>query len=90
MIRTLIVDDERHARGVLTRLIEKEDQFQIVAQASNGKEALEKMEPLDREAVALRHFEELTSPEIAQVLGISESGARKRYLRGMEKLGKIL
>jgi len=44
MIRALIVDDERLARGALTRLIEKDDQFQIVAQASSGEEALQKMQ----------------------------------------------
>jgi RNA polymerase sigma-70 factor, ECF subfamily len=53
-------------------------------------EALGKMEPADREVVALRHFEQLTSSETAQVLGIQERAAAKRYLRALEKLRVIL
>ena len=32
--------------------------------------------------IALRHFEQLTSTEAAQVLGIEQRAAAKRYLRG--------
>src|SRR6516164_8717487 len=34
------------------------------------QEALNSMDPIDREVVVLRHFEELTNAEAAQVLGI--------------------
>jgi RNA polymerase sigma-70 factor, ECF subfamily len=54
------------------------------------QEALNSMEPLDREVLALRHFEQLTSAEIAQVLDIKEPAARKRYIRALEKLREIL
>ena len=36
---------------------------------------------MDREVLSLRHFEELTAGETAQVLGIEESAAAKRDLR---------
>ena len=52
--------------------------------------ALEQMEPADREVVALRHFEQLSGPETAEILGIGVEAARKRYLRAMEKLKKVL
>ena len=54
------------------------------------REALGKMEATDREVVALRHFEQLTSAEAAQVLGIQERAAAKRYLRALERLREIL
>jgi RNA polymerase sigma-70 factor, ECF subfamily len=53
-------------------------------------EALGKMDATDREVVALRHFEQLTSAEAAQVLGIQERAAAKRYLRALERLREIL
>ena len=48
------------------------------------------MDPLDREALALRHFEHLTTAEAAQVLGITPAAAGKRYLRALERLREIL
>jgi RNA polymerase sigma-70 factor (ECF subfamily) len=54
------------------------------------QETLNSMEPIDREILALRHFEQLTAAETAQVLGIKEPAARKRYLRALERLREIL
>ena len=54
------------------------------------EEALGRMDPADREVVALRHYEQLTSAEAAQVLGIQERAAAKRYLRALERLREIL
>ena len=48
------------------------------------------MAPIDREVIALRHFEELTSGEAAQVLGIGEAAVSKRYLRALERLREML
>src|SRR4029078_11165457 len=53
-------------------------------------EAMGKMDPIDREVVALRHYEQLTSAEAAQVLGIEERAAAKRYLRALERLREML
>ena len=52
--------------------------------------ALERMDATDREVLALRHFEQLTSTETAQVLGIQERAAAKRYTRALERLREIL
>ena len=54
------------------------------------QEAVNSLEPLDREVVALRHFEQLTRAETAVVLGISEEAGAKRYIRAMKKLKLIL
>jgi RNA polymerase sigma-70 factor (ECF subfamily) len=54
------------------------------------QEALNAMDPLDREVLALRHFEHLTRAETAAVLGISEAAAAKRYLRALERLRETL
>jgi len=53
-------------------------------------EALDSMKATDREVLALRHFEQLTSAETAHVLGIQERAAAKRYLRALERLKAIL
>jgi len=54
------------------------------------QEALNSMEPLDREVVVLRHFEELNNNETAEVLGIDKSAASKRYIRAIRRLKTIL
>jgi RNA polymerase sigma-70 factor (ECF subfamily) len=54
------------------------------------QEALNGMQPLDREVVALRHFEQLTNAETAQVLGISEAAASNRFIRALVRLKTIL
>jgi RNA polymerase sigma-70 factor (ECF subfamily) len=54
------------------------------------QEALNSMEPLDREVLALRHFEELSNSEVAQVLGLSKTAASNRYIRALERLRRML
>jgi RNA polymerase sigma-70 factor, ECF subfamily len=54
------------------------------------QEALNSMAPMEREILALRHFEQLSRGEIAQVLGISAAAASKRYVRALERLKHIL
>jgi RNA polymerase sigma-70 factor (ECF subfamily) len=48
------------------------------------------MDPLDREVLALRHFEHCNNAEAAQVLGLQEAAASKRYVRALKKLKEIL
>lgn len=52
--------------------------------------ALEQLNPLDREVLVLKHFEQLTSREAAQALGIEERAAAKRYLRALMRLKEAL
>ena len=50
------------------------------------QEALNSMDQIDREVLALRHFEQLSNAEAAHELGIGESAASKRYVRALERL----
>jgi RNA polymerase sigma-70 factor, ECF subfamily len=54
------------------------------------QEALNSMEALDREVLALRHFEQLTPAETARVLGIKEKAAGMRYVRALRRLKEVL
>ncbi len=51
---------------------------------------LEKMDPLDREVLSLRHFESLTNAEAAAELGISSEAASRRYYRALRRLRGLL
>jgi RNA polymerase sigma-70 factor (ECF subfamily) len=51
---------------------------------------LNRMDPIDREVIALRHFEELSNTETAKVLGIEGSAASKRYVRAMARLAELM
>jgi RNA polymerase sigma-70 factor (ECF subfamily) len=53
-------------------------------------DALNAMDSLDREVLALRHFEQLSPTETAQVLGIKEKAAGMRYVRALRRLKEIL
>jgi RNA polymerase sigma-70 factor (ECF subfamily) len=54
------------------------------------QEALNSMDPLDREVLTLRHFEELTNTEVAAVLGLQKSAASNRYVRALKRLKEVL
>jgi len=53
------------------------------------QEALNSMDPHDREVLILRHFEELSNAEAAQVLGIKPSAAVNRYVRALKRLKDV-
>jgi RNA polymerase sigma-70 factor (ECF subfamily) len=48
------------------------------------------LDELDREILALRHFEGLSNGEAAQVLGLSKSAASQRYVRALGRLRDLL
>jgi len=52
--------------------------------------ALSAMSDIDREVLALRHFEELTNRETAQVLDITEQAASVRYIRALSRLKNVM
>lgn len=52
--------------------------------------AVESLEPLDREVLALRHFEELSNDEVAELLEIPKGTASKRYVRALARLRSVL
>jgi RNA polymerase sigma-70 factor (ECF subfamily) len=54
------------------------------------QEALNAMDPIDREILALRHFEELSNQEAADVLGLHKAAASNRYVRALRRLKELL
>ncbi|MFO0946299.1 MAG: sigma-70 family RNA polymerase sigma factor [Planctomycetota bacterium] len=54
--------------------------------AQKIRDVLEQMNEVDREVLALRHFEELTNQEVAEVLGITPKNASIRYVRALKRL----
>jgi len=80
--------------ALANRLLSPRDSPSEVAMQSEKchrvKDAIDKMHPLDREILALRFYESLTSAEAAQALEIEEEAARKRYLRAMKRLKGFL
>jgi RNA polymerase sigma-70 factor, ECF subfamily len=54
------------------------------------QEAINALDPIDREILSLRHFEELSRSEAAQALGIEEAAAAKRYVRALKRLKDLL
>ncbi len=54
------------------------------------QQAINSLDAIDREIISLRHFEQLNRSEAAQVLGIEESAAAKRYIRALKRLKTAL
>jgi len=59
-------------------------------QSQQLTDALEGLAELDREILALRHFEELTNAESAEILGIEAKTASVRYFRAIRRLRGVL
>jgi RNA polymerase sigma factor (sigma-70 family) len=53
-------------------------------------ETLDQMNPLDRDALLLRFFEQRSLKEIGAALGTGEDAARKRVARALDKLRELL
>lgn len=53
------------------------------------RQVLDGMDEIDREVLALRHFEQLSNNQIAETLGISVTAASNRYVRAMLRLSQI-
>jgi RNA polymerase sigma-70 factor, ECF subfamily len=54
------------------------------------QEALNRMDPVDREVLVLRHFEELSNVQTAQALGLEKTAASNRYIRALKRLKEVL
>jgi RNA polymerase sigma-70 factor (ECF subfamily) len=52
--------------------------------------ALAQLPAHDREVLVLRHLEQLSTPEIAAILGISEGAFYTRHVRALERLRALL
>ncbi len=94
--RPLLRDDENRRSSVLlatqlaarlttasATLSRKELRLQI-------QDALNKLDEKSREVLLLRHFEQLSNVETAEVLAISSTAACNRYVRALERLKHLL
>ena len=59
-------------------------------QINRLEKTLNEMNELDREVIALRHFEELSNVETARILNIETATASKRYIRALKRLKEIM
>jgi RNA polymerase sigma-70 factor (subfamily 1) len=66
-----------------SRMVERNELMQTL------EKALDEINEIDREVIALRHFEELTNIETARILGIDPQAASKRYLRALKRMREI-
>lgn len=64
--------------------------LQQAEQITKLERTLNEMDEVDREVIALRHFEELSNVETASVLGIEPPAASKRYVRAMQRLSQLM
>jgi RNA polymerase sigma-70 factor (ECF subfamily) len=78
------------AHQLLDKNISPSQQVEKAEVRLRVQQALDSMAALDREVLALRHFEQLSNAETAQVLGVSEAAASVRFIRALERLKAIL
>ena len=53
-------------------------------------EAVENLEETDRQIVLLRHFEHMSTADVAKALGLTKPAAGMRYMRAMRRLRVLL
>lgn len=78
------------AAQLLGKLTTPSEAFLRAELRSHVQEALDEMSSLDREVLALRHYEQLSNQETALVLGVSEAAASVRFIRALRRLKDIL
>ena len=61
-----------------------------VEESQRLQAALESMQEIDREVLALRHFEHLGNLQVAEILGLSPTAASNRYIRAAARLSEII
>ena len=54
------------------------------------QDAIDELEAIDRDVLALRHFEELSNVEAAKVLGMDASACSSRHVRALKRLRQNL
>ena len=73
----------KYIAGPLTN-IDRLDRYAAV------KKALAALTDNDRQIIELRHFDEMSNAECAEVLNITEKAASIRYVRALQKLQQQL
>ena len=89
--RNAALDELRRRRRTATLVAEPPDEVlvahdEVAVRRATVRAALERLEPRDREIVALKFHGGLSNAELAKVLGLSESNAGTRLHRAVTKL----
>lgn len=87
-------DSDATSYSVACRLVASiKSPSQVVSEAEELRRvqaALESMNEVDREVLALRHFEQLGNAQVAEILGLSPTAASNRYVRAAARLAEIV
>ena len=67
-----------------SRLVSRQEEIEKM------RAGLELLEPTDQEVLALRHFEQLSNKEAAEILGLTITAASNRYVRAMSRLAQMV
>jgi RNA polymerase sigma-70 factor (ECF subfamily) len=78
------------AAHLVSQIASPSRQLRRAEQIAQLEKNLNEMNELDREVIALRHFEELSNIETAEILSIEPAAASKRYLRALKRLREIM
>ncbi|MGA2032332.1 MAG: sigma-70 family RNA polymerase sigma factor [Thermoguttaceae bacterium] len=84
------VDSVSLSCGLLAQVTSPSMAVMRMEMQASVQELVDGLDPLDREVLALRHYEELTNQEVAEELGITTAAASKRYIRALERLKAAL
>jgi RNA polymerase sigma-70 factor (ECF subfamily) len=76
--------------GLVGRLPTPSQELAKAELAEQLRQGLERLSSEERDLILWRHFEQLRARDIAQLIGITEAAANKRYLRAVEHLKRIL
>jgi RNA polymerase sigma-70 factor (ECF subfamily) len=97
-----VVSNQRRSalrRGRLTERLKMTDSdtvdgpgLQVIRSETDREvmEALARLNEIDREVVLMSLWEEMSSPEVAEALGIKQAAVRKRLSRARRRLRKML
>jgi RNA polymerase sigma-70 factor (ECF subfamily) len=69
---------------------EAREAFALRRMARALRDALEKLKPSEREALALRYVADLSHREIAEACGLDEAAARKRVSRALDRMRSLM
>lgn len=95
--RNLIIDRSRRKKTLNIdnqQLLETNEDFYEHIDKKNNinivRQALSKLEDVERQIIILRYFEEMNTKQVANILGIKDGALRVRLHRTMDKLKKIM
>ncbi|HVC96590.1 MAG TPA: sigma-70 family RNA polymerase sigma factor [Pirellulales bacterium] len=81
---------ENLAAQLIGRLSSPSSAAQKAELRARVQAALDGLDPIDREILSLRHFEQLSNVETAALLGLAVPSASSRYVRALKRLKSAL